>query len=84
MAHPRTGERLPSKFISPACCKKSGLLNSEALTVYDFIYTAVDEKPEVRFKCLKRMVGARGFEPPTPWSRTRCQALVKLVDSCCF
>ena len=21
---------------------------------------------------LKRMVGERGFEPPTPWSRTRC------------
>ena len=23
-------------------------------------------------KRLKRMVGERGFEPPTPWSRTRC------------
>ena len=22
--------------------------------------------------CLKRLVGERGFEPPTPWSRTRC------------
>src|SRR6266496_6024942 len=21
---------------------------------------------------LKRLVGERGFEPPTPWSRTRC------------
>src|SRR5690349_9999090 len=23
-------------------------------------------------KQLKRLVGERGFEPPTPWSRTRC------------
>src|SRR5215469_10787414 len=23
-------------------------------------------------KLLKGMVGERGFEPPTPWSRTRC------------
>src|SRR6266568_5446623 len=48
------------------------LLNSEDLTVYKFDYTAVDRKPEVRFISLKRLVGERGFEPPTPWSRTRC------------
>src|SRR6266478_2699516 len=24
----------------------------------------------MRFKSLKRLVGERGFEPPTPWSRT--------------
>src|ERR1017187_603968 len=23
-------------------------------------------------KLLKTLVGERGFEPPTPWSRTRC------------
>src|SRR5581483_2219109 len=23
-------------------------------------------------RTLKRLVGERGFEPPTPWSRTRC------------
>ncbi len=23
-------------------------------------------------KCLREMVGAEGFEPPTPWSQTRC------------
>jgi len=47
------------------------LLNSEDPTVYKIAYTAVDEKPEVPFMCLKTMVGERGFEPPTPWSRTR-------------
>ena len=26
----------------------------------------------MRFISLKRLVGERGFEPPTPWSRTRC------------
>ena len=45
------------------------LLNSEDLTVYKFDYTDVDEKTEAHFKCLKRLVGERGFEPPTPWSR---------------
>jgi hypothetical protein len=29
---------------------------------------------EARFKWLKELVGERGFEPPTPWSRTQgCQ-----------
>src|SRR6267154_4199533 len=41
-------------------------------TVYNFDTIDVDGKPEVSFKCLKRLVGERGFEPPTPWSRTRC------------
>src|SRR5690349_11245591 len=27
----------------------------------------------------KTMVGERGFEPPTPWSRTRFRSLLKLV-----
>ena len=39
-------------------------------TVYKIDTIDVDGKPEVQFKCLKRLVGERGFEPPTPWSRT--------------
>jgi len=31
-------------------------------------------------KCLKTMVGERGFELPTPWSRTRFQRLRKFVN----
>jgi hypothetical protein len=42
------------------------------MIVYNFDTIDVDGKPEVAFKCLKRLVGERGFEPPTPWSRTRC------------
>jgi hypothetical protein len=34
------------------------------LTVYNFIYSAVVEKPEVRDKLLKRMVGASGLACP--------------------
>ena len=34
--------------------------------------------------CLKRLVGERGFEPPTPWSRTRFQHLSKSVEFCGF
>jgi len=51
------------------------MLNSEAFTVYKIDYSAVDRKPEVRFMCSKKLVGERGFEPPTPWSRTRFQSL---------
>jgi hypothetical protein len=30
----------------------------------------------------KRLVGKRGFEPPTPWSRTRFNRLAKSIESC--
>jgi hypothetical protein len=58
------------------------VLNSLALTVYKFDYSDVDEKPEMLFMCLKRLVGERGFEPPTPWSRTRFGHLLKSVGIC--
>jgi len=45
-------------------------MHARGSLVYKIIYSAVDEKPGVRDNFLKRMVGARGFEPPTPWSRT--------------
>jgi hypothetical protein len=39
---------------------------SSAGTVYNFDTTDLDGKPEVQFKRLKKLVGERGFEPPTP------------------
>jgi hypothetical protein len=51
------------------------------MTVYNFDTIAVDGKPEVSFKCLRRLVGERGFEPPTPWSRTRFKALLNSTKS---
>jgi hypothetical protein len=47
------------------------LLNSEDLTGYKFDYIAVDGKPKMILISLKRLVGERGFEPPTPWSRNK-------------
>jgi hypothetical protein len=55
--------------------------NVEDMTVYNFIYSGVDETPGGRANSLKRMVGASGFEPPTSWSRTRFQVLLKSMDS---
>jgi hypothetical protein len=52
-------------------------LNSAVYTVFKIVYSAVDEKPEMQFICLKGLVGERGFEPPTPWSRTRFESLLK-------
>jgi hypothetical protein len=62
----------------------ASVLNSVALTVYKIDYITVDKKPETLFMCLKQLVGERGFEPPTPWSRTRFRRLLKSVESCCF
>ena len=46
---------------------------SDCTSLLCFVYKIdtidVDGKPEVQFKRLKRLVGERGFEPPTPWSR---------------
>ena len=39
---------------------------SDAGTVYKIDTIDIDGKPEVQFKCLKIMVGERGFEPPPP------------------
>ena len=38
---------------------------------YTIVYSAVDEKPGITCKGLKKLVGANGFEPSTSWSRTR-------------
>src|SRR5580692_11527865 len=36
------------------------------------VYIGILGDPGIGCKLLKIMVGERGFEPPTPWSRTRC------------
>src|ERR1041385_8148092 len=35
-------------------------------------------------KCLKRLVGASGFEPPTSWSRTRRSSQAEPRPECRF
>jgi len=61
----------------PSCSHR--LLNSGDLTVYKFDHSAVDGNPEARFKCLKKLVGERGFEPPTPWSRINHRNAISLI-----
>jgi hypothetical protein len=61
--------------------KPSGEIQKN-MTVYNFDTVDVDGKPEVQFMCLKRLVGERGFEPPTPWSRTRFQRLLNSIEFC--
>ena len=41
------------------------LKKQENRTVYKIVYSGVTLKPEMQFMCLKRLVGERGFEPPT-------------------
>ena len=31
-----------------------------------------------------KLVGERGFEPPTPWSRTRCSTRLSHSPICCW
>ena len=38
----------------------------------------------MRVSLLKIMVGERGFEPPTPWSRTRFQTILNSVEIYCM
>ena len=53
------------RFIRQECHEVARILNYVALTVYKIDHSAVDENPEARFKCLIKLVGERGFEPPT-------------------
>src|SRR4051812_16003353 len=55
--------------------------SSRSIAIYKIIYTAVDEKPEVQRNFRKTLVGARGFEPPTPWSRTRCATRLRYAPT---
>ena len=38
--------------------------------------------PRIHCKLLKILVGERGFEPPTPWSRTRCSTRLSHSPTC--
>ena len=46
------------------------MLNLEDLTDYKIVYIGIFGDPRNGCKLLKILVGERGFEPPTPWSRT--------------
>ena len=64
-------------FLSPVICSRicrcepNGelVVLLEDFTGYKIDYIAILGDPENSCKLLKIMVGERGFEPPTPWSR---------------
>jgi hypothetical protein len=59
------------QFLAQVRTRIESLGTSEAMTIYSFIYSGVDESPGGRDKPLKILVGAKGFEPSASWSRTR-------------
>ena len=49
---------------------------------YKIDYSGILGYPNNGCKLLKIMVGERGFEPPTPWSRTRCSTRLSHSPTC--
>ncbi len=49
-----------------------------------FTYGGIFHDFRIRVSRWKQMVGERGFEPPTPWSRTRFQTILKSAEIDCF
>ena len=60
------------RVTAPHSPRFSYLLNSEVLTVYKFDYRRFFSGSRNGCNSLKKLVGETGFEPATPWSRTRC------------
>ena len=53
----------------PVFCSDGVLARDDC---YKFDYSGLFERRQNGCKLLILLVGERGFEPPTPWSRTRC------------
>ena len=48
--------------------------------VYNFAYSTVDEKTEMKFISLIILVGAIGFEPTTPCAKADFSTCLKFVE----
>ena len=71
----------PPKYICAGACYD--LRNNCWIFVYLKGPGRLGQYQEVGFsscKLLKYMVGERGFEPPTPWSRTSFYRLLKSIE----
>ena len=58
----------------------SALIELAGFGCYKFDYSRFFGEPKDGCKLLILLVGERGFEPPTPWSRTRSQCLLELAE----
>jgi hypothetical protein len=52
----------------------------ECSVSYKIVYSGFLNRGKNTCKLLILLVGERGFEPPTPWSRTRFRGLLKSVE----
>jgi hypothetical protein len=81
--------RKPARRMGHPCCRSQAERvghppeNLET-RLYKIAHSDVMAKPEVSGNLLKELVGERGFEPPTPWSRTRFSRPLKPAESCCL
>ena len=48
--------------------------------IYKNRYSPFRRHSETGCICLNRLIGARGFEPPTPWSRIRFRNELKSLE----
>jgi hypothetical protein len=63
---------------------KNGLQSAKNMIVYKIAYSTVDGKTEMKFMCLKILVGAIGFEPTTPCAQGGFRGLLKFIDFVIF
>jgi hypothetical protein len=66
-----TTKRLP-RLLSVGREGKPQLQRNVSGSVWTNMWTRLRFTQAEQVNRLKRLVGERGFEPPTPWSRTRC------------
>ena len=64
--------------------KRTTLVFLEGSYSYNFDYMRDFSDFWKGCKLLKILVGERGFEPPTPWSRTRCSTRLSHSPTCCL
>ena len=60
-------------------CSNRSIIRSVQNCYLCLRYVLLPMSPE---RTLKQMVGERGFEPPTPWSRTRFYRLLNPIEFC--
>src|ERR1700761_5803958 len=59
-----------------------GLETNEQILLW-FSWTMRGSRLDLQKRQNGEMVGARGFEPPTPWSRTRCATRLRYAPNVC-
>ncbi len=64
------------EIIYPNFLRSKRVSKVSTLAIFLFVKAVADSKNP-----YKIMVGARGFEPPTPWSQTKCAAKLRYAPT---